>query len=60
MPLRNTDNRWFGFHSCNEGGAQGPKAGKYLGMELEYFIRIVNIMSFVHVCKLKRGKVVLG
>ena len=52
MPLRKRDNRWFGFHSCNEGGAQGPKAGKYLGMELEYFIRIVNIMSFVHVCKL--------
>ena len=60
MPLRKTDNRWFGFHSCNEGGAQGPKAGKYLGMELEHFIRIVNIMSFVYVCKLKWGKVILG
>ena len=49
MPLRKTDNRWFGFHSCNGSGAQGPKAGKYLGMELEYFIRIVNIM-FLFVC----------
>ena len=49
MPLRKRDNRWFGFHSCNGSGAQGPQVGKYLGMELEYFIRIVNIM-FLFVC----------
>ena len=42
-----------GLHSCKGSCARRPKVGKHLGMKLEYFIVIVIVKSFDHVCKLE-------
>ena len=39
--------------SCKGSCARRPKVGKHFGMKLEYFIVIVIVKSFDHVCKLE-------